>query len=253
MVRRTRQDKAEPASATPLPAGQQVSIPFAPRQRVLAAALHCFAAKGFHGTSMQEVCAQADKSPGALYRYFPSKDAIITAIAEQERENNRKFFQKLDVTENIVETLMDTGFAWMRDVSGREGACLCVEVLAEAHRNPRVREIFQRNHQEARAALRGTLERAQRNGEVDTSLDLDIAVTLFLALGDGLLARIPLEPDMAPDRIEPGLRVLMRRMLQPSGRAEPRPAADPRRIAPATSDADQSNETTAKTAPGATP
>jgi TetR/AcrR family transcriptional regulator, repressor for uid operon len=195
---------------------EKTAHPPLPRDRILAAALRCFAAKGFHGTSMQEVCAQADMSPGALYRYFPSKDAIIAAIAEQERENNRKFFQKLDVSTNVLETLMDTGFAWMRDVSSREAACLCVEVLAEAHRNPRVREIFERNHEEARLALRGTLARAQEHGEVDKSLDLDVAVTVFLALGDGLLARAPIDPHMAPDKIELGLRVLLRRMLQPA-------------------------------------
>ncbi len=195
---------------------EKTAHPHLPRDRILAAALRCFAAKGFHGTSMQEVCAQAEMSPGALYRYFPSKDAIIAAIAEQERENNRKFFQKLDVSTNVLETLMDTGFAWMRDVSSREAACLCVEVLAEAHRNPRVREIFERNHEEARLALRGTLARAQENGEVDKNLDLDVAVTVFLALGDGLLARAPIDPHMAPDKIELGLRVLLRRMLQPA-------------------------------------
>ena len=88
--------------------------------------------------------------------------------------------------------------------------------VKEAHRNASIREIFQRNLQEARAALRATLERAQHKGEVDPNLDLDIAVTVFMALGDGLLARVPLEPHMAPDRIEPGLRLLMRRMLQPA-------------------------------------
>ena len=214
MARQPKQDTALLERAAPRPP--------LPRERILAAALHCFAAKGFHGTSMQEVCAQAGMSPGALYRYFPSKDAIIAAIAEQERENNRKFFQQLDVTENILDTLMDTGFAWMRDVKAREAAALCTEVLAEAHRNPRIREIFERNHAEARAALRATLERAQENGEAEQSLDLDVAVTVFMALGDGLLARAPLDPHMASDRIEPGLRLLMRRMLQARPAAEGR-------------------------------
>ena len=188
-----------------------------PRQRVLDAALHCFAAKGFHGTSMQEVCSQASMSPGALYRHFPSKDAIIEAIAEQERETNRQFFKRLDVESDILETLLETGFAWMRNASGGDSACLCVEVLAEAHRNPRVREIFERNHEEARGALRATLERARAVGEIDPDLDLDVAVTVFLALGDGLLARAPIDPHVAPDAVEPGLRLLMRRMLQPAG------------------------------------
>jgi AcrR family transcriptional regulator len=187
------------------------------RERVLTAALHCFAAKGFHGTSMQEICTQAEMSPGALYRYFPSKDAIIAAIAEQERENNRRFIEQMQATQNVLETFMDTGFAWLRDVRARQAGALCTEVLAEAHRNPGIREIFERNLVETRTALRSALERAQQNGEIDPAIDLDVAVTVFLALGDGLLARIPLEPHMAPDRIEPGLRMLMRRMLQPQG------------------------------------
>lgn len=191
-----------------------------PRQRVMEAALHCFAAKGFHGTSMQEVCSQAGMSPGALYRHFPSKDAIIEAIAEQERETNRQFFKRLDVEADILETLFDTGFEWMRNASSGESACLCVEVLAEAHRNPRVREIFERNHEEARGALRATLERARAAGEIAGDVDLDLAVTVFLALGDGLLARAPIDPHVSPDAIEPGLRLLMRRMLQPAGAVE---------------------------------
>ena len=188
------------------------------QQRVLDAAFQCFAAKGFHGTSMQEICARAEMSPGALYRYFPSKDAIISAIAERERENNRRFIEQMQVTENVLETFMDTGFAWLRDARARQAGALCTEVMAEAHRNPRIREIFERNLLEARGALRSALERAQRNGEVDGAIDLDVAVTVFMALGDGLLARVPLEPQMAPERIEPGLRLLMRRMLEPSDR-----------------------------------
>jgi TetR/AcrR family transcriptional regulator, repressor for uid operon len=211
MARRARLDSDNSEKAV-------VLLP--PRLRVLGAALRCFAAKGFHGTSMHEICAAAGMSPGALYRHFPSKDSIIAAIAEQERESNARFFKKLEVDENILETLMDTGFAWMRDIEAREGAALCVEVLAEAHRNPLIREIFERNHVEARAALRGSLERAQIHGEVDRELDLDVAVTVFMALGDGLLARAPLDAHMAPDRIEPGLRILLRRMLQPKAHGQ---------------------------------
>ena len=102
----------------------------------------------------------------------------------------------------------------MRDISARQAGALCVEVLAEAHRNPQIHEIFERNLAEARAALRSAFERAQALGEIDADLDLDVVTTVFMALGDGLLARMPLEPHMAPDRIEQGLRVLMRRMLQ---------------------------------------
>ena len=52
------------------------------RLEILDAAQRCFARSGFHGASMQEICAEADMSPGNLYRYFPSKEALIAGICD---------------------------------------------------------------------------------------------------------------------------------------------------------------------------
>ena len=55
------------------------------RAEILAAAQRCFVRSGFHGASMQDICAEAGMSPGNLYRYFPSKEALIAGIAERDR------------------------------------------------------------------------------------------------------------------------------------------------------------------------
>ena len=47
------------------------------RDEILGAAQRCFVRSGFHGASMQDICAEAGMSPGNLYRYFPSKEALI--------------------------------------------------------------------------------------------------------------------------------------------------------------------------------
>jgi TetR/AcrR family transcriptional regulator, transcriptional repressor of aconitase len=52
------------------------------RAHILAAARRCFVRDGFHETSMQDLVREAGMSSGAVYRYFPSKDAMILAIAE---------------------------------------------------------------------------------------------------------------------------------------------------------------------------
>ncbi|WP_280268455.1 TetR/AcrR family transcriptional regulator [Nocardia wallacei] len=51
------------------------------RQQILDAAQQCFARKGFHATSMQDVFAESGLSAGAVYRYFKSKDELIAALA----------------------------------------------------------------------------------------------------------------------------------------------------------------------------
>jgi len=53
------------------------------RRQILDAAVTCFARQGLHRTTMQDIFREAELSPGAVYRYFPSKEAILRAIAEE--------------------------------------------------------------------------------------------------------------------------------------------------------------------------
>src|SRR5918999_3153281 len=53
------------------------------RRQILDAALVCFSRSGFHQTSMQQIFEEAGLSPGAVYRYFKSKDDIVAAIAAE--------------------------------------------------------------------------------------------------------------------------------------------------------------------------
>ena len=66
------------------------------RGQILGAAAQCFMQRGFHQTTMHEICAQAGMSPGGMYQYFDSKDAIITAIVEKEREQNALIIAALE-------------------------------------------------------------------------------------------------------------------------------------------------------------
>src|SRR5260370_28046419 len=56
------------------------------RQQILDAARTCFARKGFHQATMQELGLAAELSHGAIYRYFPGKDAIIEALCAEGLE-----------------------------------------------------------------------------------------------------------------------------------------------------------------------
>ena len=52
------------------------------RDQVLEAALRCFAEQGFHATTMADVIRESGLSAGSVYRYFPSKTALIKAGSE---------------------------------------------------------------------------------------------------------------------------------------------------------------------------
>jgi AcrR family transcriptional regulator len=54
---------------------------------ILHAATRVFSDLGYANTSTNHIAEQAGVSIGSLYQYFPSKDAILLALAEQHVEN----------------------------------------------------------------------------------------------------------------------------------------------------------------------
>jgi AcrR family transcriptional regulator len=55
------------------------------RQAILDAALELFADKGYFGTSLRDVAAVVGVRESALYNYFPSKDALFSALIDADQ------------------------------------------------------------------------------------------------------------------------------------------------------------------------
>jgi AcrR family transcriptional regulator len=53
------------------------------RADILAVAAGCFSTRGFDGTTTRDIATRVGITEAALYRYFPSKEAIYTAILEE--------------------------------------------------------------------------------------------------------------------------------------------------------------------------
>ncbi|MCA9640089.1 MAG: TetR/AcrR family transcriptional regulator [Polyangiaceae bacterium] len=50
------------------------------RDAILAAAVECFAERGFHGTAVPEIAKRARVSTGTLYHYFSSKEELVNSL-----------------------------------------------------------------------------------------------------------------------------------------------------------------------------
>ena len=110
------------------------------RDEILNAAQRCFVRSGFHQTSMQEICAEAGMSAGNLYRYFPSKEAIIAGIAERDRAEVAQDFASADLSQGLFAVL--EGMAHHHfTIRSIEQVKLCTEVMSEARRNPEIARI----------------------------------------------------------------------------------------------------------------
>jgi AcrR family transcriptional regulator len=55
----------------------------AARDRLYATAMRLIAARGYEATTLRDIAKEASVSVGLLYRYFPSKQAVIVAFYEE--------------------------------------------------------------------------------------------------------------------------------------------------------------------------
>jgi AcrR family transcriptional regulator len=204
--------KVRPASK-PLPKGV-VPRPD-PRRRILDAAAQCFTRLGFHGASMQEICAAAEMSPGALYRYFPSKEAIIIAIVEEERAARASLLSHLETAPSFIAGMIAMGQAHFSSEVPMLCAELGPEISAEAARNPVLKAKFDEVEAEMNDAFRAGIEAGKARGEIDPKIDTDLALLMINIIGDGVMLRSQMSPELPLGTLMPALGELIGRMLAP--------------------------------------
>ena len=59
----------------------------AARERLYATAIQLIAARGYEATTLRDVAKEAGVSVGLLYRYFPSKQAVVIALYDELSSN----------------------------------------------------------------------------------------------------------------------------------------------------------------------
>jgi len=67
------------------------------RERVLDVAHELFYWSGIRATGVDTIAAQAEVAPTALYRLFPSKDALVAAYMERAEQRYRDWFDGVTV------------------------------------------------------------------------------------------------------------------------------------------------------------
>lgn len=164
------------------------------REDILSAAENCFIQYGFHGTTMQVVAKAAGMSPGNLYRYFPSKNAIVEGLVERDRDEARRRFACLDRSLSFWEQLAQIGNQYFVG-EAQSKAALCIEIWAEFTRNPEIDAINRPFEGEVAAQLVEMLDSARARGEVAADIDSAAAAQMILVITNGLYVRAGLRRD----------------------------------------------------------
>ncbi len=166
------------------------------REQILSAAAACFARKGFHQATMDDICREADLSPGAVYRYYAGKEEIIQAMGEESLRRDLPLIESLggqQDTRHVLDELASFFFGYLDDA---ELCVLEIELWGEAMHNPRVREIQARHFERYQSALGEIVSGAQARGDINPSLDCRAVTQVLISFFEGLLLQKRMNPDL---------------------------------------------------------
>lgn len=174
---------------------------------ILKAALRCFSRNGLHSTSMKDICRAANLSPGAVYRYFDSKERIVETLAEMAIERIHAFLAANasdEITENtLADRLVELCKALDR-AENLETMRLDIVLWGEALRQPRVQGIYARGAARLRRSIAELVVAGQAQGDLDPELDPRAVARTFMALFEGLALQKVSDPEVD---LEPALAV----------------------------------------------
>lgn len=185
----------------------------AKRRQIMDAALACFARKGLHATSTNDICAEVGMSPGNLFHYFPSKLALITTIAEAHRDQMAEHFADMAQQDDVLAAIEGFALELMKLSMDPVDARFSIELMAEAMGDSDIAKIYLESDRRIKHDLIALLERGIAKGQIDPEIQPDVAATWLIALADGTVSRAQLDPDFSVDTHAPVLVRLIHRFL----------------------------------------
>jgi AcrR family transcriptional regulator len=158
------------------------------RDELLDAARAVFAAKGFHGSSVDEIAAAAGYTTGAIYSRFGGKDRLFLAVLDEHTERRRALYdaaaRDADDVESAVRAI--AGVWAGRGETDPEWTALVVEFWTHAARDDTFRAAMAERHERQLATMTqlvGAL--ADRHGTAFRRSSAEVA-RISLALARGL-------------------------------------------------------------------
>ncbi|MEX2599436.1 MAG: TetR/AcrR family transcriptional regulator [Dehalococcoidia bacterium] len=198
------------------------------RRQIMDAAFTCFSRKGFHPTTMQDICTEAQLSAGAVYRYFNSKEEIIESFCGEAGDQNIPYLAEAMKERDYLGLVRDLAGHYFSALDGDQAEITnrsAVQVWAEAVVNGSIRAINARNMEATQALLRELVVKGQREGHIDRALDPDALARVMVAVYNGFVLQKALEPDTDTDAFVAALVALFSGSLQGGAGQPETPAA----------------------------
>jgi len=185
------------------------------RTKILNAAMDCFCRNGFRGASISDICVAAGISPGVLYHYFDSKEAIIQAMTEAELKRTEQDIQKFSYNpqdSGFIKGLL-AGFTNYEKHHTLRKIALEIEMMAEGARNPKVGKIVKDFDKTRQGMLEAVLLHGQKVGQVSKTHKPEFLASLLCSVIEGLSIRSLKNPNFKTEDRILVLKLIIEKMI----------------------------------------
>lgn len=163
------------------------------RAQILRAAMVCFAKCGFHQTSMQDISQEAAISVGLIYRYFPSKEAVISAIAEEHKNELAGLLERARCAPTLLDSLEILLTAHCCEDQPQMHCAFVIDLFAEAGRNPSIANLVRDVLETGMKGVTEVIARAPEMRDAPHGLKPREVTELIFAAARGSMMRDVLE------------------------------------------------------------
>jgi AcrR family transcriptional regulator len=196
-----------------MPAQTQEERKAETRARLIAAAGDLFARKGFHAVSAEAVADAADRTTGALYNHFGSKDGLLLALVEQWLdESAARISADVEGTPDLdgrLQALWSSSMAQEPDGSDW-WLLLEIELWLHAARNAEFAGDLAQRYDDRRAALAAPLTEWAEDEGLGRLRHPSRTSGLVIALLLGAAMQLRLDPEsLSTADVVAGLRALI--------------------------------------------
>lgn len=163
------------------------------RAQALVAARECFVRDGFHATTVHDICRQGGFSIGLLYRYFASKDELVSALVAEAVAGEMAVLDRVAAAPSAVAAFEVLGAGMLgsgEPVSSATHPQFALQYWAEVARNEELRAATARLRDCYLQVIGGVVGRGQRQGEIAPHVPAEAVARVFIAFGQGLLVQM---------------------------------------------------------------
>ncbi|WP_459645926.1 TetR/AcrR family transcriptional regulator [Kineococcus sp. NUM-3379] len=175
------------------------------------------AEKGLAGTSTADICRAAGISSGALFHYFASKQEVFYGIFELDRSEWDEAFAAAAADPDAWHALRGVVDRMATETRHPVVAGLLVEVIAQAHRDPRTAELVAEGDRRMVRGIGELVARLADDGLADPGMPPEEAARWVLTLVESFYGRGYPEPDRDHDADVATVKELVARVLRLRG------------------------------------